>query len=364
MTFPTHCTTWHSSTYNEIPRRSFVRVKSSLIIASVLLCSNLPYTSSEQQEWRERQTQIDADDNHRLGKWQKYPVRHHEERLLAEAGRRFWSRRISDGGQELQKLPAFVRPARNYNSRSRNLAGPTGHDSFLTVENAPPKDYGIGTNTNNHEPLQRSEYRYERKYSKSHSGKGKDHISRPSRPPPSKPSQRPPYPSHIHPPTPTIVRPPSHGNDNGNTVCQTPITWQFLQFSAIPPAVLAIPQAPNVQDMGTRYIYNSELRDATTLDELVGSRSNGVCTRTQSRQDNSSSNKAEVFQLGGGHCSFSYTLYDGNDELTLEASGTVTDSVGGTLAITGGTKDALGAFGEMTLVRIVLPETKGKKIAR
>jgi hypothetical protein len=122
---------------------------------------------------------------------------------------------------------------------------------------------------------------------------------------------------------------------------------QFLQFSAIPPAILVFPQDPNVQDMGTRYIYNNDLRDAESLDELVGSRGIGVCTRTQSRLEDTT---GAVLQLGGGHCTFTYTMFDGSREFSMEASGTIFDSLGGTLSIVGGTKDVLGAFGEITLV--------------
>ena len=93
-------------------------------------------------------------------------------------------------------------------------------------------------------------------------------------------------------------------------------------------------------------MYNNDLRDADTLDELVGSRCTGVCTRTQSRFVN---NNDDVVQPGGGLCTFSYTLFDGEREFTFEASGTVVDVVGGTLAILGGTKDAIGAFGEIEL---------------
>jgi hypothetical protein len=100
--------------------------------------------------------------------------------------------------------------------------------------------------------------------------------------------------------------------------------------------------------VGTRYIYNNDLRDVETLDELIGSRGNGVCTRTQARTEDAS---GVVLLLGGGHCTYTYTMFDGSREFTLEASGIIVDSLGGTLSIVGGTKDAIGAFGEIKLVR-------------
>jgi hypothetical protein len=205
-------------------------------------------------------------------------------------------------------------------------------------------EYGIGSNNSSRQnrptsqktPAVPPEHPRNHKGSKSvkaQNGKG----GAPTRPPSNRPPSRPP----------SSVQPPSFVPPNDDK-CNDPITLQFLQFSAVPPAILVFPEDPNVQDIGTRYIYNSDLRDAQTLDELVGSRSNGVCTRTQARIQEIS---GAVYQLGGGHCQFTYTFHDGDRQFTLEASGTVVDSMGGTISITGGTKDAIGAYGEMTLVR-------------
>ncbi|KAG7338936.1 hypothetical protein IV203_034605 [Nitzschia inconspicua] len=240
------------------------------------------------------------------------------------------------------------------------------------IGDSPVNQYGIGTNDDgrvhhrqHQQVLQPPEHPRNHKDSKKSTksnnevmGKGNNNNSNnnhnPIRPPvllPDKPpAHQPSRPPSIRPPS---VNPPStngNGGEAGN-VCQSPMTLQFLQFSAIPPAVFVFPQDPNVQDMGTRYIYNNDLRDAETLDELVGSRSNGICTRTQSRLVDSS---GAVLQLGGGHCTFTYTMFDGSREFTMEASGVVADSEGGTLSIVGGTKDAIGAFGEISLTPVNL----------
>jgi hypothetical protein len=164
-----------------------------------------------------------------------------------------------------------------------------------------------------------------------------------------RPTSRPP----LSPPSSSggVVPPPP-----SSSYCQVPISISFLQFSAIPPALVVYPSDPDPQDLGTRYVYNNHLRDPDTLDELVGSRCTGLCTRTQARAVNGAD---EVLQLGGGQCSFTYTMFDGDDEFTFEASGTVVDSLGGTLAITGGTKDAIGAFGEVELLPVRLNADDG-----
>jgi hypothetical protein len=288
--------------------------------------------------------------------------RPHEERLLSEAGKRFWSRRNAGGGPELSFLPDFfTTPNNTRNSRRRNLAfrelSKTGHDYFQMNGNSPVDNFGIGSNDESNQNRQPSlqenprNHKDTKKSTKGESGGKGGMPSRPVRPP----VFAPPKPLPKQPTRPPSVRPPSGngggangGSGGGDGVCRSPISMQFLQFSAIPPAILVFPQDPNDQDMGTRYIYNTDLRDVETLDELVGSRCNGVCTRTQARIEDASD---VVFQLGGGHCTFTYTMFDGNREFTIEASGTIVDSLGGTLSIVGGTKDAIGAFGEITLVR-------------
>jgi hypothetical protein len=62
-------------------------------------------------------------------------------------------------------------------------------------------------------------------------------------------------------------------------------------------------------------------------------------------------------QLGRGHCQFTYTLFDGSDEITITATGDIVDSMGGVLAITGGTQSVIGAYGEIELIPVnLLPD--------
>ena len=157
----------------------------------------------------------------------------------------------------------------------------------------------------------------------SSSAKSPSHPSRPSHPTPPTPNIRP----TPHPPSPPSPSPPGGG-------CKTRVNVDFLQFSAIPPALVNDPSNPDVQSPGTRYVYNDGLRDQETIDELQGSRATGTCTRTQSRIGD----PGIGLQLGSGHCVFTYTLFDGNREITFSASGDLTDALGGTLSITGGTK--------------------------
>ena len=313
---------------------------------AILVAMALPHAISSEIETRKHYLREDdyykqADavkQGRRSGEKQR--MREHEDRLLKESGKKLWSRRRDDGGPEFPIVPSFgplPHQSSLYsmdNPRSRNLHGTDSFHMIGTTISDP--DYGIGSGDNNRQtPPEHPRNKNSKSSKSSHSGQG----PAPSRPPtPNRQPTRPP--SSIQPPT---FLPPSGGGS-----CKDPIRLQFLQFSAIPPAILVFPEDPNVQDLGTRYVYNSDLRDANTLDELIGSRSNGLCTRTQARIQEIS---GAVYQLGGGHCQFTYTLKDeGNRELTLEASGTVVDSMGGTLSITGGTKDAIGAYGEMTLV--------------
>lgn len=239
----------------------------------------------------------------------------------------------------------------NNNPRRRNLASneiaKTGHDSFHMNGDSPYDQYGIGTDDDS-DQKPRNNHKDSKKGGKGKGnggkGKGGNIVSRPTQLP-ALPPKRPPAQRPTRPPS---NSPPSNGNGSGSGSCRSPISMEFLQFSAIPPAIFVFPQDPNPQDLGTRYIFNSDLRDTETLDELVGSRANGVCTRTQSRIEDTS---GVVLQFGGGQCSFTYIMFDGNREFTMEASGTVVDSLGGTLSIVGGTKDTIGAFGEITLVR-------------
>lgn len=314
--------------------------------------------------------------------------RPHEESILSEAGKRYWSSTNPDGTSLLPPLPNFSTQSISSieNPRSRNLSSSslikTGQDSFNTIGSSPLTEYGIGTDSddpkNNRQSQQSSLQQLEnlkehprnhnnnnKDSKKSAKGKGSSINVRPTRPPAFQPiqppsqQQRPNRPPSNQPPS--GETPPtgngSGGGGGGGGVCRSPITMQFLQFSAIPPAILVFPQDPNVQDVGTRYIYNNDLRDAETLDELVGSKGMGVCTRIRARLQDTS---GAVFHLGGGHCSMTYTMFDGSREFTMEASGTVVDSEGGTLSIVGGTKDTIGAFGAITLVSYIGAERRAE----
>jgi hypothetical protein len=111
---------------------------------------------------------------------------------------------------------------------------------------------------------------------------------------------------------------------------------------------------PNNQDeqaLGTRYVYNDGLRDHDTLDELIGSRASGICTRVQARVGN-----ADIgLQRGRGQCHFTYALRDSrNRDIIFTATGDVVDSLGGVLSITGGSQTTVGAFGEIELLPVNL----------
>lgn len=151
------------------------------------------------------------------------------------------------------------------------------------------------------------------------------------------------------------ARPPKQST-NGRPSCTVKLNVDFLQLSAIPPALFLNPNIPDDQLLGTRYIYNDGLRDQDTLDELIGSKVSGSCTRTQARVGNE-----EVgLQLGQGQCHFTYVLTDSkNRKAVFTASGDVVDSIGGILSITGGSQATLGAFGEIELLPVNIVE-KGK----
>jgi len=181
--------------------------------------------------------------------------------------------------------------------------------------------------------------------STSSSGKGKGGgkgIGLRPTPPPPRPTPRP-----VIPPTQAPINPPAGDS------CTVRMNLRFLQFSAVPPAIFVFPSDPDPQDLGTRYIYSDGLRDAESLDELQGSRASGQCTRTLPRVGNN-----EIgLQLGRGHCQFTYTLSDGNRQMTFSASGEVSDSLGGLLPITGGSQAAIGAYGEIELLPVnLLPD--------
>ena len=151
-------------------------------------------------------------------------------------------------------------------------------------------------------------------------------------------------------PAPTLPHAPVGPPSGGGNGCRVPFNADFLQFSAIPPALFNNPNNPNEQDLGTRYVYSDALRDQNTLDELQGSKSSGTCTRTQARVGND----IVGLQLGQGFCTFTYTLFDGTKEITFTAAGEVVDSLGGVLSVTGGSQSAVGAYGEIELIPVNL----------
>ena len=153
------------------------------------------------------------------------------------------------------------------------------------------------------------------------------------------------------PSPPPPPRPPHSQPSSSRPSCTVELNIDFLQLSAIPPALTVDPSDPNDQIVGTRYIYNDGLRDQDTLDELIGSRASGICTRIQARVGNEDIG----LQLGRGHCQFTYVLRDSkNRKLIFTASGDVVDSRGGILSITGGSQSTLGAFGEIELLPVNL----------
>ncbi len=174
---------------------------------------------------------------------------------------------------------------------------------------------------------------------------------RPPRPPNSQPTPRPPRPPNSQP-TPRPPRPPnSQPTPRPPGGCITEINVDFLQLSAIPPALFVNPNDPDEQTLGTRYVYNDGLRDQDTLDELIESKVSGTCTRTQSRVGD----ETIGLQLGRGNCHFTYVVTDSqNREIVFTASGDVSDSLGGILSITGGSRTTVGAYGEIELLPVNL----------
>lgn len=198
-------------------------------------------------------------------------------------------------------------------------------------------------------------------------GKGQTPTSRPTAKPVSwirpttRPVQRPtvrptPQPTLRQAPFATPTRTPTARPTAATPepICTITINIDFLQFSAIPPAIFVDPGNPNEQTLGTRYVYNDGLRDQDTLDEFANSRGSGTCTRTQARIGDESIG----LQLGRGYCVFEYSLTDSqNREITFTASGDVADSIGGILSITGGSRTTLGAYGEIELLPVnLLPD--------
>ena len=231
----------------------------------------------------------------------------------------------------------------SHKGNRRNLVSHPPNNIFFPEENGL---YGIGS----WQKSQAKKMPLKKMSKKMEGGKG----------PPSRPVPRPhpgptPRPNR---PTPRPNIPPYSGPGPGpkptpspTTGCKTEFTVNFLQLSAIPPALFVDPTNPNEQTLGTRYVYNDGLRDKNTLDELTNSKASGICTRTQARVGS----PTVGLQLGGGYCQFTYVLKDSqNRSITFTATGEVSDSVGGVLSITGGSQSALGAFGEIELLPVNL----------
>ena len=171
---------------------------------------------------------------------------------------------------------------------------------------------------------------------------------------PARPPARPPTPIPTGRPigrgtTPSPVSspsgPPSDRPPIGGDRCQLQ-NLEFLQLTAVPPAIFVDPNDPDNQRLGTSYVYNDALFNQTTFDEVAGSKVTGTCTRVQSRDDNA----PQGTQLGAGHCTFTYRLFDGQNTFTFSAVGELADSLGGILDISGGSQALVGAYGQIQLV--------------
>lgn len=301
---------------------------------------------------------------------QEQSSRREKMRSLRESHLRTTGTTIWDGGlgENEASLPVF---GISHTGNRRKLQSSFG-DFILDQETY--DRYGIGVRPLKPEGQQRP--KSSKKGNGKGKGKGKGSPSRPEpAPTPSQPQPRPTpplMPPVIPPVGPPNNRPPSVGPPNkppsqkppnksptpeppstpGNG-CRTEFTVDFLQLSAIPPALFVDPSSPDEQTLGTRYVYNDGLRDQDTLDELLGSNVQGTCTRTQARVGSESVG----LQLGGGHCQFTYVLKNSqNREIVFTASGDVVDSLGGILSITGGSKSTVGAYGEIELLPVNLGE--------
>jgi hypothetical protein len=239
--------------------------------------------------------------------------------MLPTTGKKTWEG-FDDGGQ---LSPFGVTHEANRLALKQSKSG-TGNNSF---QHPPAKGtYGIGTVRKGGK---------QSKSSKKGSSKKRKSSKKSSKKASSKASSKGPA---------TTPGPPTGGG------CRVSVNVDFLQFSAIPPALFNDPSNPEEQDPGTRYVYNDSLRDQITLDELQGSGGSGTCTRTESR----AGNDVIGLQLGRGYCQFTYTLFDGNKEITFTAAGEVVDSLGGILSITGGTSSVIGAYGEIEIIPVNL----------
>ena len=308
---------------------SMRRWKRSLYCLGLAL---LHEVSSDESYMRqsEVETYLDEDQNH--GEGSEARVRQCPEafvhRMLESSGQQIW-----EGFDDEGKLSPFGVTRHEGNRRILEVSG---SDSFYQFQES-GNNYGIGFGV-------RKGNKKTTKSSKKKGGPKKGKGGGNPRPPSSSKSQKRPSPK---PPNGSPTRAPTPRPPSG---CTVSFNLNFLQFSAVPPAIFNDPSNPDEQSLGTRYIYNDSLRDEDTLDELVGSRASGTCTRIQQRVGD-----IEVgLQLGGGHCQFTYTLFDGNEEITFNVAGDVFDTVGGVLSVTGGSKSVIGAYGEIELIPVNL----------
>ena len=78
-----------------------------------------------------------------------------------------------------------------------------------------------------------------------------------------------------------------------------------------------------------------------------------MCTRTQP----SFGTDAIGFSPGRGVCWLTYAFQMDGQEISVSASGELVDGEGGILAITGGSRNAIGAYGEIELSPVnLLPD--------
>jgi hypothetical protein len=249
--------------------------------------------------------------------------------ILKEAGSQTWT-----GWDETRELAAFFPPPAN---TVRNLKGKTspGNTSRklkgkkvapTKIARGTPPYYGIGAPHPRPPPAP---------------------VRVPVPPPTPKPTTGHPPRGNIltTPPVGPPSGPPSNKPSTGGDRCQLP-NLKFLQLTAVPPPIFVNINDPNDQSLGTQYIYNDAVFNQTTFDEIAGSKVSGTCTRIQSRDDNA----PQGIQLGAGHCTFTYRLFDGQNTFTFSATGELADSLGGILDISGGSQALVGAYGQIQLV--------------
>ena len=104
----------------------------------------------------------------------------------------------------------------------------------------------------------------------------------------------------------------------------------------------------NAEDLGTVYIFNDNLFNLTSDDDIqeIGDWfATGTCTRTQN---------LVTMGVGGGTCNFVYTLTDDDGNVaTFTANGEVFDFDGGILSITGGARGFQGVVGQVQITPYV-----------